>query len=133
MKLLVGVAVATFMLSGAAFAQTPPAEAELSANCTGFSPPPSAPDGATARASAMTAAAASYETWLAATQEKQRLCQADVRALELRAQANVEAYNRFSRGVETASADWAREVEEYNARGGSRRRERGGVMTTPDQ
>ena len=129
MKILLGAVAAALLLAPVAFAQTTPAG---TSNCAGFETPPALPDGAAANTTAMAAGSATYDAWHNGTESKKSLCQADI--AELRAQLNVmvEAYNQAETQRFATQTAWGAEIAEFNARGGSSRRQRGGVNTRTD-
>jgi hypothetical protein len=125
MKLLIGAAAAAFTLMA-----TPAlAQATLTANCTGFEAAPTVPDGATASRADVEAANQRVQAWAEARRAKLVLCQADVNAMS-------QAFNAAEQERRAVTAGWDTEVAEFNAAqqsGASNRRQRGGVLTRPDQ
>jgi|CXWL01.1.fsa_nt_gi opacity protein-like surface antigen len=130
MKILLGAVAAALLLAPVAFAQTAP-PAEL-ANCAAFAAAPTLPDGATANSAAMAAGSTTYDAWHAGTESKKVLCQTDVAELRTRLNAMVEAYNQAEAQRFATQTAWGAEIAEFNARGGSSRRQRGGVNTRTD-
>lgn len=113
------VAAAVMMLSaGVASAQnTPPAQPPApSANCSGFAPAPTFPDGATATSRQMNAGNELYQSWGQARIAKLQACRADVEAL--RAQLNVleQAYVAANTELNAVTQSWQAEAAEYNGR-----------------
>ena len=119
MKAVLGAAVSALLLfAGAASAQTttPPQPPAPSANCTGFTPAPALPDGATANPRQMTAGNEAYQSWGQARLAKLQACRADIEAL--RAQLNVleQAYITANTELNTTTQSWQAEAAEYNGR-----------------
>ncbi len=127
MKLLIGAAAAALMFAATAAAQTPPA---VSANCSGFAPAPTLPDGAIATRSAVEQANTRYEAWAAARHAKLRLCQAEIEALQEQMNPLVQAFNATNTELNAVVASWQAEVAEFNARGASASNRRGTQRTT---
>lgn len=129
MKVLLGAAAAAALLVSPAFAQTTP---QLPANCAGFEPAPTLPDGATANHAAMTAAAERVDAWRLAREAKQQACQTEINTLRAQLDAMIQAYNTAGQERVDVVNAWNVEVQEFSARGGSSNRRRGSVITRPD-
>ena len=125
MRILIGAAAAALLLASPALAQT---EAAPSA-CAGFAAAPTLPDGATANAAAITAGDTSFRTWHTAGAEKLGQCRAEVEAARARVRELEALHNAAAEQLNGTRDAWQVEVNEYNARGGENRRERGGVRT----
>jgi Skp family chaperone for outer membrane proteins len=125
MKLLIGAAAAAFVMAASpAFAQ-----ATMTPNCTGFEAAPTLPDGATASRAEIEAANTRVQAWAEARRAKLVTCQADITAMS-------QTFNATEQERRATTAAWDAEVAEFNAReqsGSSNRRQRGGVLTRPDQ
>ncbi len=132
MKVFIGAAIAALLLAGPAAAQTQPT---LTPNCTGFAPAPTGlPDGATANASRMNQGRERVAEWVGARDTRLAQCLSDITAQRAQLNALEAAYNQAVTEKEGVINGWATETEEYNARGtpAAARRERGGVLTRPD-
>lgn len=135
MRLILGAAAVLLLAGSPALGQTPPGPETapaVSPTCTGFVAPPSLPDGANANASAMTRGNESYTEWHTATEAKKQQCQTEIAALRTQLEAMVESYNQAEQRRFATQTAWQGEVEEFNGRSGANRRERGGVLTRPD-
>lgn len=125
MKVLLGATAAFVLLAAPALAQTAPAQ------CS-FTAAPTIPDGATATNSAMQDARAAVEAWRATRTSELAACQAAATALQAQAQAAATAHNAGIAETNSTIERFSAENTEYNARGGTQRRERGSSLTRPD-
>lgn len=117
MKAALGAAAAMLMFAGTAWAQntspTPPAP---SANCSGFAPAPTLPDGATANSRQMNAGNESYQSWGQARIAKLQACRADIEALRTQLNALEQAYIAANTELNAVTQAWQTEAAEYNGR-----------------
>jgi hypothetical protein len=134
MRLLIGAALAAFVLAAPAAAQNtaPPV---LVTQCGDLPSAPELPDGARANERAMIQGRERFEAWLA---EANRIVAC--RSAEMgRWKAEYDAHQARAQGDDTAAAsivtNWAAEIEEYNARQnrGSRNRAGGDPNASPPQ
>lgn len=128
MKVLLGATAAVMLLATPALAQT---TAQLPAQCT-FTAAPEIPDGATASNNAMRDARAALEAWRNTRRTELAACSSAAQALQAQAQAAAAAHNAAAAETDSAITRFTAENEEYNARGGAQRRERGSTLTRPD-
>lgn len=122
MKVFLGLAVASLLISMPAAAQTPgvaPAAPMLTANCADFPAPPTLPDGASANRAGMMQGTEAYGAWQSSTVAKKAACRADITALQAQLAALVEAWNQADRRLVDTNAAWVAEVAEFNGRRGS--------------
>ena len=113
MKVLIGAAIAALLIASTAAAQTP----APSPNCSGFTPAPSLPDGATSTRPQMTQGNEQYQAWGTERLAKLQSCRSDIDAL--RAQLNVleAAFNSANAELNSVTTNWQAEVAEFNGRG----------------
>lgn len=131
MKLITGAAAAALVLASTALAQTPqtpptpaPAAVALTANCSGFAPAPTLPDGATASRDEIAAGNTAYDTWGQARLAKLRLCRADIEALRAQLIPLEQAYTASNTELGGIVTSWQAEVAEFNARPANSRNRR---------
>lgn len=124
MRLLIGAAAAALLFASPALAQT----ATIPASCAGFEAAPATPDGAVANSREMQEGATRFDAWRAAREQKLATCQADAAALRAQLEATVAAFNAAGTERVTAVTAWNAEIEEFNARGSTNNRSRGGVI-----
>jgi hypothetical protein len=129
MKMVSGTVVAVLILAASAMAQTPPAPPAAppptpSATCASVPAPPPAPDGATISHQEMTRQRALLDAWQLSYTAVRERCEAENQALVAQANANVAAFSAAQAGFPAITAAWVTQVEVFNARGVSRRRER---------
>ena len=113
MKVLLGAAVAAFLIATSAAAQTP----TVTANCSGFAAAPTLPDGATANSRQMMAGNDQYQAWGTERIAKLQSCRADIDAMRTQLNALEEAFNTANGEIRSVTEAWEAEVAEYNARG----------------
>lgn len=128
MKVLFGAAAAALIIATSAAAQTPP----VNPNCTGFTPAPALPDGATANNRQMAAGNDAYQGWGQDRLAKLQACRTDIEALRAQLNTLEQAYNTANGELTGVTNSWQAEVAEYNARGNGGQQRRGGVLTRPD-
>lgn len=124
MRVLIGAAAAALLFASSAVAQTPEPAAPavpVSPNCTGFDPVPAFPDGATANAAAMAEGNELYQTWGNARLAKLQTCRAEIETMRAQLRPMEEGFTNANNELREAVAAWQAEVEEFNARGNSRR------------
>jgi hypothetical protein len=120
MKLLIGAAVAAFLIASPALAQTDAAPA--AASCGAVAPAPAnAPDGATANRGAVDAYTLSFNAWAEATQAVLSCKRQRAEAARAAADAMTNEFNTENAALRTAITAWTTEVEEFNARAPARR------------
>lgn len=118
MRVIVGAAAAVLLFSSVASAQTP---VSPSTNCTVFAPAPTAPDGATATSAQINAANTEYQAWGNARLAQLQTCRAEYEAIEAQLNLMRDGYNAANEELRTVGEAFQVEVEEFNARGASRR------------
>jgi hypothetical protein len=122
MKFVLGAVAAAMILASPVAAQTPPAPAPVtpappvSANCSGFAPAPTLPDGAVVNVNDFNAANTAYTAWGEARLAKLRLCRGEIEALQAQTQVLVEAFNASNSELTAVGASWQAEGAEFLAR-----------------
>jgi len=127
MKVFAGAVVAA-----AALLLATPAAAQTDA-CT-FAPVPQLADGAAATHDQMTEKNTEIAAWVSQREQQEAACQAQINALQAQLAPMVSAFNAAGpERVQTVQA-WNAEVQEFSARPAQpQRRQRGGVLTSPDR
>lgn len=121
MRLLLGAAVAAFLIASPAMAQTdaPPAQ------CGTFTPAPTEmPDGATATRDQVEAFTQSFNAWGESSIQVLTCKRARAEAARAAADQLMSDYNNEARMQRESIAAWQAEVEEFNARNVPARRDR---------
>lgn len=129
MRILLGATAAFMLMAAPALAQT--STAPLPAQCN-FTAAPTIPDGATASNDAMRDAREALEAWRNTRASELAACNAASQALQAQAAAAIAAHNTAATDTDATIRRFVTENEEYNARGATSRRERGGTLTRPD-
>lgn len=128
MKLFAGAvaaAAAALLLASPASAQT---------NACAFAPLPQLADGAAASHEQMTAKNEEVAAWVAQREQQEAACQAQINALQAQLAPMVAAFNAAGPERVQTVQSWNAEVQEFTARGPQpSRRQRGGVLTSPDR
>jgi hypothetical protein len=127
MKVLLGAAAAVMMLASPALAQT-----GAPAQCAAFTPAPEIPDGASASNTQMREAREALEAWRGTRATEIAACHAVLQQLQAQVTAGTQAHNAAVADTDATIAQFTAENTEHTARGGGQRRERGGVITRPD-
>jgi hypothetical protein len=123
MRVLLGAVAAVGLMASPALAQT-----QGPASCQNFPAAPTVPDGATASRDEVQSGRDAIAAWDADIQARIAACRADIAALNA-------AVNAQDTARVTTVNSMAAEIQEFVARGNtssSNRRERGGVLTRPD-
>jgi len=124
MKVFAGaVAAAALLLASPAAAQT---------NACAFAPAPPLADGAAATHEQMTEKNTEIAAWVAQREQQEDACEAQINALQAQLAPMVSAYNAAGPERVQIVNSWNAEVQEFSARPQQPRRQRGGVLTSPD-
>jgi hypothetical protein len=125
MKVIVGAALAAFLMAGAAAAQnteTPaPAApaAPAASSCAAIpSAPADLPDGANATGPQMQAGNTAYNTWMEGLNPVLTCRREEAQAAQARADSLREQYNTANAAAAAVNQSWVAEVEEFRGRRG---------------
>jgi hypothetical protein len=122
MRVLIGAALAAFLLAAPAVAQTETPALQPS-RCASFPAPiAAAPDGASANPQAMTAYDESFRAWAAAADAVITCRNAELEAVRVQYETLRATYTSDAENARALVAGWQAEVNEYNERPPSRRR-----------
>jgi septal ring factor EnvC (AmiA/AmiB activator) len=129
MKVLIGAAAAALLLATPALAQTP----QAAGACGSFAAAPSLIDGANANRDQMTSKNEEVTAWATARQQQEATCQQEINTMRTQLEAMVSAFNTSGQERVTVVQNWNAEIAEFGGRSGaSTGRQRGGVITRPD-
>ena len=124
MRILIGAALAAFVVAAPAAAQTE-APALAASACAAFpAAPGDAPDGAEANANAMSAYDERFRAWAAAADAVIQCRNAELDRIRAEYEALGQRYRADAESARTQITNWQAEVAEFNERSNNRRRMR---------